>query len=109
VLKQDQPRGQTRALWMGKIRDPLLGESHALSYGVGHTWGFPQRKGTSKQLEFSVCGPCAPTPIPVVFSLSDINIEYLGGKRPLRSPSPAINLTQPSLPLNHVPKCHTYT
>ena len=35
--------------------------------------------------------------------------SHLGWKRPLRSSSPTVNLTLPSPPLNHVPKCHVYT
>jgi len=36
------------------------------------------------------------------------SLDHLGWKRPLISPSPTINLTLPSPPLNHIPKCHTY-
>lgn len=32
------------------------------------------------------------------------SLNHLGGKRPLRSPSPRMNLTLPSPCLNHVPK-----
>jgi len=35
--------------------------------------------------------------------------NYFGWKRPLRSSSSSINLTLPTPPLNHVPKCHIYT
>jgi len=35
-------------------------------------------------------------------------INHLGWKRPLRSSCPAVNLTRPSPPLNHVPKHHVY-
>ncbi|KAK4817962.1 hypothetical protein QYF61_003482 [Mycteria americana] len=34
---------------------------------------------------------------------------HRGWKRPLRSSSPTVNLTLPSPPLNHVPKCHIET
>ena len=35
--------------------------------------------------------------------------NHLGWKRTSRSSSRTVNLTWPSPPLNHVPKCHTYT
>jgi len=35
--------------------------------------------------------------------------NHLGWKRPLRSLSPTVNLTLPSPPLHHVPKCHIHT
>ncbi|KAK4827460.1 hypothetical protein QYF61_018181 [Mycteria americana] len=38
-----------------------------------------------------------------------VRFKAYSWKRPLRSSSPAINLTLPSPPLNHVPKSHIYT
>ena len=37
------------------------------------------------------------------------SLNHLGWEGPLRSLSPSVNLTLPSPPLNHAPKCHIYT
>ncbi|KAK4829643.1 hypothetical protein QYF61_005936 [Mycteria americana] len=57
-------------------------------------------------LENKGCGISFGEDFGPVWDLAD---NRLGWERPLRPSSPTVNLTLPSTPLNHVPKCHIYT